>query len=165
MSSATKTARLSVLLKRGIRTDPRTAQVAVCALDKRSGTLAYKATIWDFNAIRTAGEYLCRWGFTPKKPIKRTYEQQPAQIRKWLDEAYPSIVRKARKHGAEIHWCDETGLSSEANVCRGYSPLGTKPVMRTSGQRFSVSMISSITNQGQLKYMVYMPNLMFANGR
>lgn len=111
---------------------------------------------YSFNMpIRTVGEYLHRWGFTPKKPIKRAYEQQPHEVRKWLDESYPLIARKARKHHAEIHWCDETGLSSEANVCKGYSPIGQKPVMKTSGKRFSTSMISSITNQGQLRYMIY----------
>lgn len=105
--------------------------------------------------IRTVGEYLLRWGFTPKKPIKRAYEQQPKEIQKWLDDTYPKIAQEAQRHGAQIHWCDETGMSSEANVCKGYSPIGKKPIMRTSGKRFSASMISSITNQGQLRYMMY----------
>ena len=26
--------------------------------------------------IRTVGEYLKRWGFTPQKPVKRAYEQK-----------------------------------------------------------------------------------------
>lgn len=105
--------------------------------------------------IRTVGEYLHRWGFTPKKPVKRAYEQQPQEVKKWLDESYPFIARRAKQHGAEIHWCDETGVSSESNVCKGYSPVGQKPIMRTSGKRFSASMISSITNEGQLRYMIY----------
>ena len=105
--------------------------------------------------IRTVGEYLKRWGFTPKKPVKRAYEQQPEEVRKWLDSSYPEIVKQARVEKAEIHWCDETGISNESNVCKGYSPVGKKPVMRTSGKRFSVSMISTITNQGQLRYMIY----------
>ncbi len=47
--------------------------------------------------IRTVGEYLKRWGFTPQKPLKRAYEQRPAEVKKWLDEKYPFIVRKARQ--------------------------------------------------------------------
>ena len=105
--------------------------------------------------IRTVGEYLKRWGFTPQKPVKRAYEQQPAEVKKWLDETYPAIAQQALQEGAEIHWCDETGINNHANVCRGYSPCGITPVMSTSGKRFSISMISSITNQGQLRYMIY----------
>jgi transposase len=50
--------------------------------------------------IRTVGEYLHRWGFTPQKPVKRAYEQQPERVKKWLDEEYPGIARHARKEGA-----------------------------------------------------------------
>ncbi len=36
--------------------------------------------------IRTVGEYLKRWGFTPQKPLKHAYEQRPAAVRQWPDE-------------------------------------------------------------------------------
>jgi len=39
--------------------------------------------------IRTVGEYLRRWGFTPQKPVKRAYEQSPAAVQRWLTETYP----------------------------------------------------------------------------
>ena len=35
-------------------------------------------------AIRTVGNYLSSWGFTPQKPLKRAYEQSPAEVQKWL---------------------------------------------------------------------------------
>lgn len=105
--------------------------------------------------IRTVGEYLHRWGFTPQKPVKRAYEQQPERIRRWLDEEYPGIARHARKEGAEILWGDETGISSEDNRGRGYAPKGQTPVVYGPGKRFSASMISGINNEGQLRFMVY----------
>ena len=36
--------------------------------------------------IRTVGEYLKRWGFTPQKPIKRAYEQDPEAVKEWLGD-------------------------------------------------------------------------------
>ncbi|GAP94250.1 winged helix-turn-helix domain-containing protein [Leptolyngbya sp. NIES-2104] len=30
--------------------------------------------------IRTVGEYLKRWGYTPQKPLKRAYEQDPKAV-------------------------------------------------------------------------------------
>lgn len=105
--------------------------------------------------IRTVGEYLSRWGFTPQKPVKRAYEQQPEQIRKWLDEEYPGIARRAGKEKAEILWGDETGISSQDNRGRGYAPKGRTPVVYGPGKRFSSSMISAISNKGLLRFMVY----------
>jgi transposase len=33
--------------------------------------------------IRTVGEYLKRWGYTPQKPLKRAYEQNPQAVKAW----------------------------------------------------------------------------------
>lgn len=105
--------------------------------------------------IRTVGDYLKRWGFTPQKPLRKAYEQRPQVVKEWLDNNYPAIKKRAKKEKAEIYWGDETGLSSEDNRGRGYSPKGTTPVRYTTGSRFSMSMISAIANQGQLRFMVY----------
>jgi len=50
-----------------------------------------------FIPIRTVGDYLKRWGFTPQKPIRRAYEQQPKQVQQWLTEQYPAIRARAKK--------------------------------------------------------------------
>lgn len=60
--------------------------------------------------IRTMGEYLKRWGFTPQKPITRAYEQHPEAVKAWLDEQYPAIAERAKSEDAEIHWGDETAV-------------------------------------------------------
>ena len=63
--------------------------------------------------IRTVGEYLKRWGFTPQKPLKRAYEQKPERVEAWLKDEYPLIAERAKAEGAEIHWGDETGVRSD----------------------------------------------------
>lgn len=105
--------------------------------------------------VRTMGEYLKRWGFTPQKPLKRAYEQDPKAIARWLREEYPAIVARARKEKAHIYWGDETGLSSEDHRGRGFAPKGRTPIVNVSAKRFSISMISAVTNRGQLRFMVY----------
>lgn len=47
--------------------------------------------------IRTVGEYLRRWGFTPQKPLRKAYEQNPKAVKKWLDEQYPAIAQGPKK--------------------------------------------------------------------
>lgn len=105
--------------------------------------------------VRTVGEYLRRWGFTPQRPKKRAYAQQPAAIKEWLNVTYPTIAERAKTEHAQVHWCDETGLSSEDHRGRGYAPQGQTPVAGTSAPRYSVSMISTVTNRGKLRFMVY----------
>ncbi len=106
-------------------------------------------------AIRSMGRYLSRWGFTPQKPLKRAYEQNPKAVRRWLDEEYPAIHERAKQEGAEIHWADETGLRSDSQHGRGYAPKGKTPVIRLNAKRRSASLISSVTNQGKVRFMIY----------
>ena len=105
--------------------------------------------------IRTVGEYLKRWGFTPQKPLKRAYEQRPAAVRHWLDEDYPAIACRAKQEQAEIHWGDETGMRNDSQHGRSYAPRGHTPVIRLSAKRASTNMISTVTNQGKVRFMIY----------
>ena len=105
--------------------------------------------------IRTIGEYLKRWGFTPQRPIKKAYEQRPAEVRKWLDEEYPQIAARAKAEQAEIHWGDETGLRSDDVRGRGYAPKGQTPVVRVNNRREGLSIISTVTNQGKVRWKVF----------
>lgn len=105
--------------------------------------------------IRTMGEYLRRWGFTPQKPRTRAYEQNPVAVQRWLTETYPTIARQAKTDGAEIFWGDQTGLTNQPTVSRGYAPRGQTPVVRQRAARFSLSMMSAVTNRGSVRFMCY----------
>ncbi|HHP7244171.1 MAG TPA: IS630 family transposase [Elainellaceae cyanobacterium] len=53
--------------------------------------------------IRTVGEYLKRWGFTPQKPLKRAYEQDPKAVNDWLERMYPASVSQAHQQGGRAN--------------------------------------------------------------
>jgi len=106
-------------------------------------------------AIRTVGEYLKRWGFTPQKPARVAYEQRPAEVRRWLDEEYPAIAARAKEENAEIHWGDETGVRSDCQHGRSYAPKGRTPTIRLNAKRASLNMVSCVTNQGKVRFMIY----------
>lgn len=105
--------------------------------------------------VRTVGKYLKRWGYTPQKPLKKAYEQSPAAVGKWLQETYPAIAKRARQEGAEIHWGDETGLRSDDVRGRGYAPKGQTPVLRINARREGLSVISTVTNKGEMRWKVF----------
>lgn len=106
-------------------------------------------------SIRAVGEYLARWGYTPQKAIRRAYERDEAKVRTWLQGQYPRIRQRAKLENAEIYWGDETGLRSDESRHRGYAPRGRTPLIRIPARRKSLSLISAITNQGKVRFMVY----------
>lgn len=106
-------------------------------------------------AIRTMGDYLHRWGFTPQKPKKRAYEQNPKAVQRWLKEEYPAISKSAKEEKAEIHWGDETGVRNDCQYGRSYAPKGKTPVKDKMAKRISLNMISTVTNQGKVRFMTY----------
>jgi transposase len=109
--------------------------------------------------IRTVGEYLKRWGYTPKRPRRKARRQDPAEVREWLEKTYPKIEARAAREGAEIHWCDETGVSANEHPGRGYARVGTTPELPVSGERFRVNQVATVTNQGKVRFMTYTSTL------
>lgn len=106
-------------------------------------------------SLSGVGNYLRSWGFTAQRPMKRATERNEPRILQWLDTEYPAIAKRAKVEKSEIQWGDETGLSNQANYGRSFAPKGQTPVIRRPAARFSQSMISSLTNQGKLRFMVY----------
>lgn len=106
-------------------------------------------------SVWTVGRYLRRWGFTPQKPLRRAYEQDPTAVARWLKEQYPALRQLAKRKGAAIYWGDEMGLRSDHQAGRSWSPKGQTPVIPGTGRRFGCSLISAITNRGRLAFMVF----------
>ncbi len=64
-------------------------------------------------------------------------------------------MQRAQLEGAEIAWADESGVRSDAQVGRGYAPLGQTPEIQLSSQRVHINYIASISNQGSVRFMLY----------
>lgn len=64
------------------------------------------------------------------------------------------VKRRAIAEDAEIHWGDETSLSTSDPQGRSYAPKGKTPVRTILSQRRSVSFLSTISNAGTLRFMV-----------
>jgi transposase len=106
-------------------------------------------------AIRSVGNYLKRWGFTSQKPLKRAYERQDRAVKIWLEDTYPKIAVRAKIEGAEIHWGDEAGFRSDHQTGTSFSPRGKTPIIKSTGKRFRINMISTVTNKGTLRFMLF----------
>jgi hypothetical protein len=110
---------------------------------------------WVRLAVRAVGQYLKLWGFTPQRPLKKAYEQNPAVVDRWVNQEYPKIAKAAKIEGAEIQWGDETGLRSADVRGRGYAPKGKTPAVLANANRSKLSVMSTVTNKGQMRWKVY----------
>jgi transposase len=106
-------------------------------------------------ARTTVGRYLRAWNFSPQKPQRRALEQNPAAVRRWLAETYPAIVAVAKREGGVVLWLDEMGVRSDAAAGRSWAPVGRTPVIKRTGKRFRVNMISAVSNAGLLRFRLF----------
>ncbi len=146
-------------------------QIIKLLIDKNPKQLKFKFALWTREAVQTlikrelnidmpistVGDYLKKWQFTSKKPIKRAYERKDALTKQWLKEEYPKIKKEAKKEHADIWWADETSCQSLPNNLKGYALKGThnKPILTHMAKKFKINMISAITNTGKSMFALY----------
>jgi len=106
-------------------------------------------------ARTTVGGYLRGWGFSPQRPQRRALEQNPAAVARWLAEEFPAIRAQAKREGGLVLWLDEMGVRSDAATGRSWAPVGQTPVVKGTGKRFRVNMISAISNAGMLRFRLF----------
>ncbi len=149
------------------------AQIIKRLIDTTPKQLKFKYVLWTREAVKklikhefgvdmpisTVGKYLQRWEFTSQVPIKRAYERNDKAVQAWLANTYPQIEKQSKEENAEIQWADETACVSLPSIIKGYAPKGKTPVMEHTAKRFKINMISSITNRGKLRFMVYEQNM------
>jgi hypothetical protein len=94
--------------------------------------------------VRYVRKLLKHWGFTFQKPAFRAYEQDPKEVKKWLQQDYPRIRAKAARQQGLIVWGDELGLRSQHTSGKSYAPKGKTPLLGKSGHRFYLTMLTAI---------------------
>ena len=105
--------------------------------------------------VRTVGEYLKRWGYTPKKPCRHAGKQDPEEVREWLEETYPEIERQAAEEDAKIVFSDECGVEADHCPRRGYSRKGERATMEVPDSHIRRNVISAVGNHRGLHFMTY----------
>ncbi len=101
------------------------------------------------------GKYLKRWGLSFQRPDKRAVEQDPEAVRRWHEETWLAIRAKAKWDGDEVLFADQVGIRSDQVTGRTWGEKGKTPVVRRSGNRFSVNAMSAISSKGRMHFMVF----------
>ena len=103
---------------------------------------------------QTIGRALRVLGITCQKPLHRALQQDPEAVKTWLEQEYPAIRTAAKEQNADILFGDEAGIRSDYHRGTTWGVRGKTPVVRATGARFSVNMISAISPKGSMRFMV-----------
>jgi transposase len=149
-------------------TGPQLQWVYRAITEKDPRQFQFEFALWTVGMVRTlirrrfavrlsevsVGRLLRKLGLSPQRPLRRAYQQDPEAVRRWLEEEYPQIRAEAKRAGAEIYFGDEAGVRSDAHAGTTWAPRGQTPVVRTTGARFGLNMISAISPRGRLRFMI-----------
>lgn len=129
--------------------------------------LKFTFALWTRDMVRTlireefgvrlsevsVGRLLRKLGLSPQRPLHRAYQQDPERVQQWKRETYPEIERRAKARKASIYFADEARAQSDYHSGTTWAPVGCTPVVKSTGARFGINLISAISPRGELRFM------------
>ncbi len=109
--------------------------------------------------LTTIARLLNRLGLTPQRPTRQAFQRDEEECRRWATEQFPGIVKRARRKQATLLFSDETGVHENAPVGTTWAERGERPVVRVSGSRRRINVISFISPRGRLWFRCFKGNL------
>lgn len=101
------------------------------------------------------GRLMKKLGLSRQRPLERAIQQDPKKVEEWLQKQFPAIKQEGKKEKREIYFSDEAGFHATAQYGSTWAPKGETPIIKTSGKREKVNVISAVNNKGKLRFMLY----------
>ena len=144
------------------------AKLAKIIREKNPLQLNFEYALWTLAMIRhlilkqfdvrlsevSVGRLMKRLGFTPQRPLYRAWQQNPELVDAWREKDYPKIARRAKRENALIFFADEAGMRSDHHAGTSWAPVGETPIVKATGARFSLNMLSAVNAQGMFRFMI-----------
>jgi len=122
--------------------------------------------LWTLNALRalikrelkvdlskpSLSRLLKNMGLSAQRPIYKSYKQDPRKIKQYMQETFPEAVKQAEEMGATIYFLDEASVRSDAHRGTTWGKRGETPVVKNSGGRFGINLISAVTPRGDMRF-------------
>jgi transposase len=106
-------------------------------------------------SLVSVGRLLKVLGLSVQRPLWRAWQQDLQAVDRWKREEFPAIKAEAAKVGATIYFADEAGLRSDYHAGTTWGVRGQTPIVKTTGARHSLNMVSAVTTRGTLRFSCY----------
>jgi transposase len=93
-----------------------------------------------------------RLGLSPQRPLWRAWQADPDAVARWKQQEFPAIRTEAKRAGATVYFADEAGIRSDYHAGSTWAPVGRTPIVKATGARHSLNMVSAVTAQGLLRF-------------
>ena len=120
-----------------------TLNIIRAMIDKERGVKLSKSAV---------SRLLGHLGLSPQRPIYKSYKQDPEKFNHYLTETFPAAVAQAKTMGAVIFFVDEASVRSDAHRGLSWAKVGETPVVRNSGGRFNLNVISAVSPRGDMRF-------------
>jgi transposase len=148
-------------------TGPQLKWIYNTVISKNPTQLRFPFALWTRGMIRTliqrkfgvklglvsVGRLLAQMGLTCQKPLTRAFEQDASLLKAWVERQFPRLKALAKKERAVIFFSDESGVRSDFHAGTTWGIRGQTPVVRHTGKRFHLNMLSAISAKGELRFM------------
>lgn len=138
-------------------------------VEKNPAQLKFPYALWTREMVRelidrkygiilsavSVGRLLKKLGLSCQKPLMRAFQQDAVLVSRWISEDFPKIKRLAKRERAEIFFEDEAGIRSDFHSGRTWGIRGETPIIKTTGARFGLNMLSAISAKGGMRFMIY----------
>lgn len=150
-------------------TDKQMVWIFKTIRDESPHQLKFRFAFWTLKTVRqliiekfnvclsnsTVWAVLRRLGLTCQRPKTRAYQQDADAVKTWKDTGYPQLMARAKAANAIIVFADEAGLRSDYHVGTTWAERGKTPTVRFTGKIFRINMLSAISPEGMIYYMVH----------
>lgn len=106
-------------------------------------------------SVVSVGRLLKVLGLSAQRPIWRAWQQDPDAVERWKREEFPAIKAEAARVGATVYFADEAGVRSDYHAGTTWGARGQTPIVKSTGARHSVNLVSAVTAQGALRFAAY----------
>lgn len=109
------------------------------------GVKMSKTTLW--RSLREIG-------LSYQMPERRAFEADEKAREEWINKLWPKIRRQAKKERAVILFEDESTLSLTPTLGKTWAKIGKTPVVKVTGKKGSIGVISAISITGKLLFKI-----------
>jgi transposase len=96
------------------------------------------------------GKLLQELRWTPQVPVRRALQRDEQAIRRWREEVWPDLQRRARHERRVLVFEDESGFYLLPGLVRTYAPEAHTPVIREKQTRDHLSVMGGMTPAGKV---------------